>query len=85
MAIIGVILLIIEISEPGFFIAIPGTILIVIGIIAMIFPGIFFDRLDSNNCNSNFNTRNRGNLVDVQKDCAAGKVPDHSFKGFFNK
>jgi Membrane-bound serine protease (ClpP class) len=42
MAIIGVILLIIEISEPGFFIAIPGTILIFIGIITMAFPGIFW-------------------------------------------
>lgn len=40
--IIGVIMLLAEASSPGFFIGIPATILIVIGIIGIGFPGLFF-------------------------------------------
>lgn len=38
---IGVILLLIEAFNPGFFIAVPGTTLIIIGAIALLFPEIF--------------------------------------------
>ncbi len=41
MVIIGAILLVVELSDPGFFIAIPGTILIVLGTIGMVVPEIF--------------------------------------------
>jgi membrane protein implicated in regulation of membrane protease activity len=40
--IIGIILLLVEASSPGFFIAIPATILIVLGILGIVAPGIFF-------------------------------------------
>jgi membrane protein implicated in regulation of membrane protease activity len=40
--IIGVILFLAEAASPGFFIAIPATILIILGIIGIIAPGIFF-------------------------------------------
>jgi membrane-bound ClpP family serine protease len=38
---IGLILLLIEAYNPGFFLAVPGTTLIILGIIALLFPGIF--------------------------------------------
>ena len=40
--IIGVIMLLAEASSPGFFIGIPATILIVIGMIGIAFPQLFF-------------------------------------------
>lgn len=40
--IIGIILLLVEASSPGFFIAIPATILIILGILGVVAPGIFF-------------------------------------------
>lgn len=38
---IGLILLLIEAYNPGFFLAVPGTTMIILGIIALLFPGIF--------------------------------------------
>ncbi|MBN1432955.1 MAG: NfeD family protein [Methanomicrobiaceae archaeon] len=38
---IGLILLLIEAYNPGFFLAVPGTTLIILGIIALVFPAIF--------------------------------------------
>lgn len=38
---IGVILLLIEAFNPGFFIAVPGTTLIIIGAVSLLFPQIF--------------------------------------------
>lgn len=38
---IGLILLLIEAYNPGFFLAVPGTTLIILGVIALLFPGIF--------------------------------------------
>jgi len=40
--IIGIVLLLAEASSPGFFIAIPATILIILGILGVVAPGIFF-------------------------------------------
>ncbi len=40
LIIIGVVLIIFEASEPGFFIAIPGGVMITLGIIAVAFPDI---------------------------------------------
>ncbi len=38
---IGLILLLIEAYNPGFFLAVPGTTLIILGIIALVIPSIF--------------------------------------------
>ncbi len=38
---IGLILLLIEAYNLGFFLAVPGTTLIILGVIALLFPGIF--------------------------------------------
>jgi len=38
MLIVGVVLLLAEMASPGFFIAVPGTVLIVLGIIILLFP-----------------------------------------------
>ncbi|KCZ72373.1 membrane-bound serine protease (ClpP class) [Candidatus Methanoperedens nitroreducens] len=38
MIIVGLVLLIIEASQPGFFVAVPGTILIVLGAIVLLIP-----------------------------------------------
>jgi membrane protein implicated in regulation of membrane protease activity len=40
--IIGIILILVEASSPGFFIAIPATILIILGILGIVAPSIFF-------------------------------------------
>jgi len=40
--IIGIIMFLAEASSPGFFIGIPASILVVIGIIGIAFPGLFF-------------------------------------------
>ncbi len=40
--IVGIFMLLAEATSPGFFIAIPGTVLIVLGIIGMIVPDIIF-------------------------------------------
>ena len=40
MLIVGVLLLLAEAASPGFFIAVPGTVLIVLGIIILLFPGL---------------------------------------------
>jgi membrane-bound ClpP family serine protease len=37
----GVAMLVIETYNPGFFIAVPGTTLIILGILSLLFPGIF--------------------------------------------
>lgn len=37
----GVVLLLIEAYNPGFFLAVPGTTLIILGIIALLFPSLF--------------------------------------------
>ena len=42
LVIIGIILFLVEASSPGFFIAIPATILIILGILGIIAPPIFF-------------------------------------------
>jgi membrane protein implicated in regulation of membrane protease activity len=41
-AIAGAVLLILEAALPGFFIAIPGTVLVVLGVFGMVFPELFF-------------------------------------------
>ncbi len=38
MIIIGLLLLIVEASQPGFFVAVPGTILIVLGTVTLLIP-----------------------------------------------
>jgi membrane protein implicated in regulation of membrane protease activity len=43
MIIIGLLLLIIEASQPGFFVAVPGTILIVLGIVTLFIPEVAQD------------------------------------------
>ncbi|MFQ6061328.1 MAG: NfeD family protein [Thermoplasmata archaeon] len=43
--IIGVILLILEATSPGFFIAIPATVLLVLGLIGMVVPNFFLSPL----------------------------------------
>ena len=40
--VIGIMMLLAEASAPGFFIAIPATVLIVLGLLAMAVPGFFF-------------------------------------------
>ncbi len=40
LIIIGIVLIIVEASEPGFFIAIPGGVMITLGVIAVAFPEI---------------------------------------------
>ena len=40
--IIGIVLFLAEAASPGFFIAIPATILIILGILGIVAPGIFF-------------------------------------------
>lgn len=37
----GLLLYLIEMFNPGFFIAVPGTVLIVVGILLLFFPGLF--------------------------------------------
>ncbi len=37
---IGIVLIIFEASEPGFFIAIPGGVMITLGVIAVVYPAI---------------------------------------------
>jgi membrane protein implicated in regulation of membrane protease activity len=37
----GLVLYIVEASNPGFFIAVPGTVLIVVGIVLLFFPALF--------------------------------------------
>lgn len=43
MIIIGLLLLIVEASQPGFFVAVPGTILIVLGFVTILIPEIAQD------------------------------------------
>ncbi len=38
MIIVGLVLLIVEASQPGFFVAVPGTILIVLGTVTLLIP-----------------------------------------------
>lgn len=38
MIVLGVILLVIEVTQPGFFIAVPGTVLIVLGAMVLFLP-----------------------------------------------
>ncbi|HEC96107.1 MAG TPA: NfeD family protein, partial [Euryarchaeota archaeon] len=40
MIIIGILLIVAEMSIPGFFIAVPGTALLIIGLVGLIFPEI---------------------------------------------
>ena len=40
--VIGVIMLVIEAASPGFFLAVPATVLIVIGLLGMFLPGFLF-------------------------------------------
>ncbi len=40
--IIGIVLLLIEASSPGFFIAVPATVLIVLGLLGMYIPNFYF-------------------------------------------
>lgn len=40
--IVGIVLLLVEAASPGFFIAVPATILIVLGLLGMFVPGFFF-------------------------------------------
>lgn len=37
----GLVLYIIEAMNPGFFIAVPGTVLLVVGVLVIFFPGLF--------------------------------------------
>lgn len=41
LILIGVILLLVEAFNPGFFLAVPGTTLIIIGAVSLLFPEIF--------------------------------------------
>jgi membrane protein implicated in regulation of membrane protease activity len=41
MVVAGAIMLVIEAFNPGFFIAVPGTVLIIMGLFALFFPAIF--------------------------------------------
>lgn len=43
MIIIGLLLLIVEASQPGFFVAVPGTILIVLGLVTVLIPEVAQD------------------------------------------
>ena len=36
---VGVLLFLVEIASPGFFIAVPATILVILGVLALAFPG----------------------------------------------
>ena len=40
LIVIGILLIIAEMSIPGFFIAVPGTAMLIVGILVLIFPGI---------------------------------------------
>ncbi|MGM0404943.1 MAG: NfeD family protein [Thermoplasmatota archaeon] len=40
LVVIGILLLIIEVIEPGFFLAIPGGVLLVLGIIGLAYPAL---------------------------------------------
>ncbi|MFW6141141.1 MAG: NfeD family protein [Candidatus Saliniplasma sp.] len=40
LVVIGILLLIIEVAEPGFFLAIPGGVLLVLGIIGLAYPAL---------------------------------------------
>lgn len=41
MVVAGVVMLVIEAFSPGFFIAVPGTVLIILGLLSLFFPAIF--------------------------------------------
>jgi membrane-bound ClpP family serine protease len=41
MVVAGVLMLVIEAFSPGFFIAVPGTVLIILGLFSLFFPAIF--------------------------------------------
>ncbi|HDR74319.1 MAG TPA: NfeD family protein [Methanoculleus sp.] len=41
MVVAGVVMLVVEAFSPGFFIAVPGTVLIILGLFALFFPAIF--------------------------------------------
>jgi len=41
MVMAGVAMLLIEAYSPGFFIAVPGTVLIILGVLSLLFPEIF--------------------------------------------
>jgi membrane-bound ClpP family serine protease len=41
MVVAGALMLVIEAFSPGFFIAVPGTVLIILGIFSLFFPAIF--------------------------------------------
>ena len=43
MIIIGLLLMIVETTQPGFFVAVPGTILIVLGAITLLIPQVLQD------------------------------------------
>jgi membrane protein implicated in regulation of membrane protease activity len=43
LILIGAILIVIEIATPGFFIAVPGTVLIIYGILIALFPSILLN------------------------------------------
>ncbi len=40
--VVGIVLLLVEASSPGFFIAVPATILIVLGLLGMFIPNFYF-------------------------------------------
>ncbi|MFO7618439.1 MAG: NfeD family protein [Thermoplasmata archaeon] len=42
LVIVGILMLILEASTPGFFIAIPGTVIMVLGLIGLMAPDLFF-------------------------------------------
>lgn len=40
LLVLGIIMLIVEVVEPGFFIAIPGTVMLVLGLLGVLYPPI---------------------------------------------
>lgn len=44
LLIVGIVMLIMEVTSPGFFIAIPGTVLVVLGLIGIMWPETFYSR-----------------------------------------
>ncbi|MDG6257033.1 MAG: NfeD family protein [Methanomicrobiaceae archaeon] len=42
MVVAGVVMIVVEAFSPGFFIAVPGTVLIILGLFALFFPAIFY-------------------------------------------
>ncbi|MBA3044889.1 MAG: NfeD family protein [Candidatus Thermoplasmatota archaeon] len=42
LIVIGILMLVLEASSPGFFIAIPGTVVLILGMIGIIAPDLFF-------------------------------------------